>query len=203
MFGLKEMVAVLSMQLGPYPTAEDWLEVMACTLQGNVQMAESPRRPASATCIKDHLNWVVFLKELMEEGAVETGTLSEHDVERARLSNYSVLRPWLPALRPIEDIIEDDEPDPELMREFRRYGMTRGCDRSKSVFSTPEGYAGFGPPLMQKEDFVCLIHGAATPFLLWPCGDGQTYRLVGACYIHELMNGEGLGMCEEMDIILI
>ncbi len=81
----EEMVAVVFRQLDPYSTAEDRLEVMAHTLQSNVQMADSSRTPASATCIKDHPHWVVFLKELIEDGAVETGTLGEHDVERARL----------------------------------------------------------------------------------------------------------------------
>ncbi|KAF2029305.1 HET-domain-containing protein [Setomelanomma holmii] len=43
-------------------------------------------------------------------------------------------------------------------------------------------------------DILCIVMGAAVPFVLRPLHGG--YRLVGECYVHGLMNGEALKMIE-------
>ena len=75
------------------------------------------------------------------------------------------------------------------------------------MFTTTQGLIGIGPPRIQARDLVCIIIGAQTPFLLRkstkPPGETPVYQLVGDCYVHGLMNGEGLRMGQEQDVILV
>jgi hypothetical protein len=56
------------------------------------------------------------------------------------------------------------------------------------------------PPGMKEGDMVCLFMGAQVPFILRPLlasgvegsGKEQSYALVGECYVHGMMDGEGL-----------
>lgn len=60
-------------------------------------------------------------------------------------------------------------------------------------FTTDRGYAGLAPRGVQKGDKVVLFHGGAVPFLIRPNeSPGGTYKLVGECYVHGIMHGEGL-----------
>jgi len=74
------------------------------------------------------------------------------------------------------------------------------------VFTTARGYAGLAPPGALKADVVCIIHGASTPFTLRKMPQSEktarTYQLVGVCYIHGLINGEGLGVGEAQEFVL-
>ena len=86
---------------------------------------------------------------------------------------------------------------------------------NRVLFTTSFGYAGLGPPECETGDLICIVHGAAAPFLLHkstevPFEDksaesqeDQTYVLVGECYIHGLMNGEGMVVGQAQDIILV
>jgi hypothetical protein len=82
------------------------------------------------------------------------------------------------------------------------------------LFTTVNGYAGLGPKGLKKGDRICLILGAATPFIIREneladkmgvedkaYGDIM-FVLVGECYIHGLMKGEGMPMGEVQDIVL-
>jgi len=56
------------------------------------------------------------------------------------------------------------------------------------------------PPGTKEGDMVCLFMGAQVPFLLRPLStsDGERsnqkpiYQLVGECYVHGMMDGEGM-----------
>ncbi|KAI4145701.1 MAG: hypothetical protein L6R39_003720 [Caloplaca ligustica] len=76
----------------------------------------------------------------------------------------------------------------------------------RAAFWTENGYLGLGPPATQPGDSVCILLGVTTSYLLRENhnteGKGRTYQLVGECYIHGLMNGEGLKIGEEQDITL-
>ena len=78
--------------------------------------------------------------------------------------------------------------------------------RNRDALWTQNGLFGLGPPDAYQGDLVCIILGASTPFLLPKKeaieGQRRLYQLVGECYIYGLMNGEGLAMGEEQDIIL-
>ena len=57
---------------------------------------------------------------------------------------------------------------------------------------TGERYACLAPDGVQNGDFVCLLKGARTPFIIRE-QSGQ-YVLVGEAYVHGLMHGEGLNI---------
>ncbi|KAK3319453.1 heterokaryon incompatibility protein-domain-containing protein [Apodospora peruviana] len=55
---------------------------------------------------------------------------------------------------------------------------------------TVKGYIGQVPKSTQAGDVVCVIGGAAVPFVL-RAGSGG-YKVVGQCYLHGIMEGEAL-----------
>lgn len=57
---------------------------------------------------------------------------------------------------------------------------------------TKRGYAGLVPIVANTGDKVILFHGGKVPFLLRDNGDH--FALVGECYIHGIMHGEGLAL---------
>nr|CEG03846.1 unnamed protein product [Fusarium acuminatum CS5907] len=58
---------------------------------------------------------------------------------------------------------------------------------------TEKGYAGVAPPSVRKGDTVAIMRGGCVPFILQQSKDRQgAFRLVGECYIHGIMNGQGL-----------
>ncbi|KAH6845846.1 heterokaryon incompatibility protein-domain-containing protein [Chaetomium sp. MPI-CAGE-AT-0009] len=84
----------------------------------------------------------------------------------------------------------------------RRYGK-------RKLFYTEKGYLGLGPASAAVGDVVCIMPGAAGPFVLRPDQDGgvklegqrdsgdegdqtERFRLVGESYIHGIMHGEAL-----------
>ena len=82
----------------------------------------------------------------------------------------------------------------------------------KVIFGTStQGFLGWGPSSTHKNDVLCIIIGALTPFLIRPVNKHgldetsttQKYQLVGECYVQGLMNGEGLTMGERQRCVLI
>lgn len=71
----------------------------------------------------------------------------------------------------------------------------------RRLFTTSEGFLGFGHEFMKPGDLVCLIYGAQVPFLLRPRDLGG-YFLVGECYVHGLMYGEGMKIGSEREVQL-
>ncbi|UPX11197.1 uncharacterized protein EKO05_0001817 [Ascochyta rabiei] len=55
---------------------------------------------------------------------------------------------------------------------------------------TKRGFAGVVPPLSQVGDNVAIMKGGCVPFVLRE--SGEKWRLVGECYVHGIMKGEGL-----------
>ncbi len=58
---------------------------------------------------------------------------------------------------------------------------------------------------------LCLIMGAQVPFVLRPLSDSDAdwidgerlYALVGECYVHGMMDGEGLRQCRVEQTFMI
>ena len=79
--------------------------------------------------------------------------------------------------------------------------------QARVLFTTKMGLVGIGPPYIEPGDLICIIIGAQTPFLVRKIKSATEqapmYEVVGDCYVHGLMNGEGLGMGREEDIILM
>ena len=135
--------------------------------------------------------------------------LPEANIDMARAFNV-----WL---RWAESVLRDTERPPlsqELRIEFEKYcnAFTDAMSGFKVIFGTlTQGFLGLGPSLTHKNDVLCIIVGAPTPFLLRPVDKHgldetsitQKYRLVGECYVQGLMNGEGLTMGERQRCVLI
>ncbi|KAL8726729.1 MAG: hypothetical protein Q9166_006524 [cf. Caloplaca sp. 2 TL-2023] len=70
---------------------------------------------------------------------------------------------------------------------------------------------GYGPTKLMAGNTLCIINGAVTPFLLREVtndaedcqSDERRWRLVGSCFVHGLMYGEGLEMGEMKEFLVI
>lgn len=65
------------------------------------------------------------------------------------------------------------------------------------------------PDEAEEGDLIAIFFGLGIPFVLRPLA-GDTYKLVGPCYVHGIMDGEGLrsgdeGSCrvETVDFVLV
>jgi hypothetical protein len=77
----------------------------------------------------------------------------------------------------------------------------RWCYHRRFFISQAERY-GWAADGSQPGDYVAILYGCDYPFLLRESSDG-TYKIVGDCYIHGLMDGEALGDgFEEMEFII-
>ena len=68
---------------------------------------------------------------------------------------------------------------------------------SRSFFKTAGGMIGLGPELIQPGDRICIFLYAQHPSLLRKVPGQEQYRILGQCYINDIMNGE---ICEVMDL---
>lgn len=60
----------------------------------------------------------------------------------------------------------------------------------RSLFTTSSDMIGLGPACMQPGDKGCITLGTLVPFVIRERKRGQGYRLIGECYIHDLMRGQ-------------
>ncbi|KAF2804802.1 uncharacterized protein BDZ99DRAFT_480825 [Mytilinidion resinicola] len=63
-----------------------------------------------------------------------------------------------------------------------------------SIFLTSTGYVGLGPFGICEGDQICILLGAKLPLVIRSAGD--TYQVVGPCFIYGMMDGE---MMEKLD----
>ena len=89
----------------------------------------------------------------------------------------------------------------------QRYSDTMMKFSDYRIFTTQGQYLGLGPFNINNSEEICIIRGAVTPFILRK-NDSMSetgkpiYELVGECYIHGLMHGEGLEFGPEEEIVL-
>jgi Heterokaryon incompatibility protein (HET) len=60
----------------------------------------------------------------------------------------------------------------------------------RRFLTTRRGYVGIGPGYAERYDKICILFGCKVPVVLRP--QGRSYRLVGECYIHGVMQGEAM-----------
>jgi hypothetical protein len=58
---------------------------------------------------------------------------------------------------------------------------------------TIKGHLGFGPASVREGDQLCVLYGATVPFILRSYG--ESYNLIGECYVDGFMNGEAVEQC--------
>jgi hypothetical protein len=85
-------------------------------------------------------------------------------------------------------------------------GLWESCVWNRCLFETDTGYVGLGPQAMEVGDTVAILYGLKFPLVLQVIGD--TFGLIGDCYVQGIMNGELVQANEdgevpnERDIIL-
>lgn len=62
---------------------------------------------------------------------------------------------------------------------------------AQKYFRTEHGYLGCGSKDTAEGDSVCVLLGLYCPLVIRPSGDGK-FRILGACDLHGLMDGEAL-----------
>jgi hypothetical protein len=69
----------------------------------------------------------------------------------------------------------------------------------KRFFVTTKGLLGVGPAAIEESDVVVILFGGSAPFVLRPSEEGQHWRLVGECYVHDVMAGQAVEMWRDSD----
>ena len=61
---------------------------------------------------------------------------------------------------------------------------------SRGLFLSKQSYMGLARYDVKKGDKICILHGGQIPFVLRQ--DGRYHSFKGECYVHGLMDGEGM-----------
>jgi Heterokaryon incompatibility protein (HET)/Clr5 domain len=70
----------------------------------------------------------------------------------------------------------------------------------RKLIRTYSDYIGLAPEGTTSEDVVAVLLGCTVPMILRAVDSGtQSFKLIGECYIHELMNGEAFRYCRSND----
>ena len=170
------MVRALANRSAKYTTGEDWMDAYWRTIISNVTHKLTPAPSNYRNLFRAYILgmwWFLWLDQY--------GDFPESD----------------------QSILELVQAESELGGAFASAMTLSGYHR---FFTTAEGYFGLGPPGMADDDVVCVALGGKAPFLLRCCGEGpsreRSYALVGECYVHGLMNGEGLHRGETQLIMI-
>ncbi|KAF1811197.1 HET-domain-containing protein [Eremomyces bilateralis CBS 781.70] len=100
-----------------------------------------------------------------------------------------------PARSDPNDSSDSDTPHPtrtvpRFSKHARQYAQLVGTTMSgRCLFRTCGGRVGIGPEGMQSGDFVVILLGARTPFVLRPGSRSERFTLVGDTYVHHCMDG--------------
>ncbi len=64
--------------------------------------------------------------------------------------------------------------------------------RGRSLIRTEKGYMGLTSDGVEEGDLVCVLFGGQVAYCLKKVKDEETYKLVGECYLHGIMDGEAM-----------
>jgi len=73
---------------------------------------------------------------------------------------------------------------------FVSNSMIKQAFNSRGFFISAQGYMGVARFDVIKGDQICILHGGQTPFILRQ--EGQYHLFKGECYLHGIMDGEGM-----------
>lgn len=77
----------------------------------------------------------------------------------------------------------------ELIERWSYVDQVDRCAEGRTYFRTRSGHIGLGPSSIQPEDQACMVLGSDALLILRTMV-GNTYRVVGECYIDGFMKGE-------------
>ena len=60
-----------------------------------------------------------------------------------------------------------------------------------------EGRIGWVPDAAQPGDIISLMRGSPVPVIIRPSQQGNSYLMIGQCYIHGIMDGEAVARKED------
>lgn len=77
----------------------------------------------------------------------------------------------------------------------RFHGLCKYACARRMFIRLANEWRGVGPFTVREGDIVVVLFGSRVPFVLRQQGD--TYRLIGDCYMHGLMDGEAIQMWKD------
>ena len=89
-----------------------------------------------------------------------------------------------------------------VVQDLVRDGLGEYCEQLQAVAHARRpllisgGYFGIGSCDVKHGDYVYIIHGAGTPYILRPSPETKELRLIGEAYIHGIMDGEVMNEVE-------
>jgi Heterokaryon incompatibility protein (HET) len=74
---------------------------------------------------------------------------------------------------------------------------------NRRMIRTEKGYIGLAAAEVRESDRIVLCKGSRVPLVMRRYGNADEWRLVGDCYVHGVMEGEGFeeGKCGELVVI--
>ncbi|KIX09745.1 uncharacterized protein Z518_00826 [Rhinocladiella mackenziei CBS 650.93] len=74
--------------------------------------------------------------------------------------------------------------------EYRFHDAARTTYLRRARFTTSSGMIGIGPEAMALNDALCVLCGTDVPFVVRRLGN--SYSLIGECYVRDIMHGEAM-----------
>ena len=86
------------------------------------------------------------------------------------------------------------------VREFLR--RVQEVTWGRALIKTKHEHLGLAHESVQEGDYICILYGCSVPVALKQIGGSSAdhnaiYKVVGECYVHDMMEGEALGLARE------
>jgi hypothetical protein len=132
--------------------------------------------------------------DLMTAGSLHSGRSDFFDDSQQKTMAF---KDFLHQIRyssslPYITLSHHDDSDPIMASSSKFYQRFRAKAHQRCFFLTSTGHLGIGPKITHQGDVVVVFKGATYPFVLRPMQD--EYQLIGAAYVHGLMEGEVFAM---------
>lgn len=150
-----------------------------------VIMAGVKKGTLAATRADGKISWAPFLRTLVCNRTAD-GEVPLRDFILGNVASF------------VRQTLEVDVVPEYLMQKDRSeaiYGLRAflSLTESRRFAATDIGLAGYVPMRAKEGDLVCILYGSDVPFVVRKQAGGR-YALVGECYMHGIMSGEGLEM---------
>jgi hypothetical protein len=183
----------------PYQTEEEFRDALWRTLVGNRRITGKSPPPEGYESLL-HVPWPPDGSASSSFLRYISNTMTGIDEYQAFLGSLTraqncviggqELRNWFPA--------QFDStypfPDPRIVAQAITQANVWLIDRIP--MTTTQGYLGLFPQGTQSGDIITILFGSSMPILLRPFNNNR-YKMVGACYVHGVMEGEALKSLED------
>jgi hypothetical protein len=164
-----------------YPTGEDMAAVFYRTLRRDIQLHNGKMERLDESITAKH-----------KRGFKEWYNESPPSIERYRIKLDEASR---------RRVYSEDEDSDDLEEGFKQSMLDVFIEEGATFILTKKGYIGIVDGVAKTEDEVCIAYGSCVPLILRPAGqnfqgkfapifESGFHTLVGAAYIHGIMDGE-------------